>query len=110
MKKKLKKKVDKKIFRNTAERTKAINLSPVTSRGGIRLQTSSNLNYRKSCFLMKGVLFMSELKYVVRFFKDDQYLYSIHCDHEVLNEIVAKADADGQKIKIVAYVSDEKQF
>ena len=51
---------------------------------------------------------MSELKYVVRFFKDDQYLYSIHCDHEVLNEIVAKADADGQKIKIVAYVSDEK--
>lgn len=33
----LKKKVDKKIFRNTAERTKAINLSPVTSRGGIRL-------------------------------------------------------------------------
>lgn len=51
---------------------------------------------------------MSELKYVVRFFKDDQYLYSIHCDHEVLNEIVAKAEVDGQKIKIVAYTSDEK--
>lgn len=33
----LKKKVDKKIFRHSAERTKAINLSPVTSRGGIRL-------------------------------------------------------------------------
>lgn len=37
MKKKLMKKVDRKIFRNTAERTRAINLSPVTSRGGIRL-------------------------------------------------------------------------
>lgn len=35
--KKLKKKIDKKIFRNTAERTKAINLSPSVSRGGIRL-------------------------------------------------------------------------
>ncbi len=35
--KKLKKSVDKKIFRHTAEKTKAINLAPVTSRGGIRL-------------------------------------------------------------------------
>lgn len=35
--KKLKKRVDKKIFRNTAERTKAINLVPVNARGGIRL-------------------------------------------------------------------------
>lgn len=34
---KLPKKVDKKIFRHTAEKTRAINLSPVTSRGGIRL-------------------------------------------------------------------------
>ena len=51
---------------------------------------------------------MSELKYVVLIFKDDQYLYSIHCDHEVLNEILAKADADDQKVKIVAYTSDEK--
>ena len=34
---KLKKKVDRKIFRNTAERTRAINLAPVNSRGGIRL-------------------------------------------------------------------------
>lgn len=33
----LKKSVDKKIFRHTAERTKAINLSPRMSRGGIRL-------------------------------------------------------------------------
>lgn len=33
----LKKKVDKRIFRHSAERTRAINLSPVTSRGGIRL-------------------------------------------------------------------------
>ena len=34
---KLKKKVDRKIFRNTAERTRAINLAPVNARGGIRL-------------------------------------------------------------------------
>lgn len=35
--KKLKKSVDRKIFRHTAEKTKAINLSPNLSRGGIRL-------------------------------------------------------------------------
>ena len=33
----LKKGVDKKIFRHTAERTKAINVSPRIARGGIRL-------------------------------------------------------------------------
>ena len=35
--KKLPKSKDKKIFRHTAERTKAINLAPVSMRGGIRL-------------------------------------------------------------------------
>lgn len=29
--------VDKKIFRNTAKKTRSINLSPRVSRGGIRL-------------------------------------------------------------------------
>lgn len=33
----LKKSVDRKIFRNTAKKTRAINLSPRVSRGGIRL-------------------------------------------------------------------------
>ena len=33
----LKKSVDKKIFRHTAERTKAINLNARVNRGGIRL-------------------------------------------------------------------------
>lgn len=33
----MKKKRDKRIFRNTAERTRIINLSPRNSRGGIRL-------------------------------------------------------------------------
>lgn len=33
----LKKSVDRHIFRNTAERTRMINLARVTSRGGIRL-------------------------------------------------------------------------
>ena len=34
---KLTKRVDRKIFRNTAKKTRAINLSPRVSRGGIRL-------------------------------------------------------------------------
>lgn len=34
---KLRKRVDKKIFRHSAERTRSINLSPRVSRGGIRL-------------------------------------------------------------------------
>lgn len=33
----MKKKVDKKIFRHTAERTRSINLGVRASRGGIRL-------------------------------------------------------------------------
>lgn len=33
----LKKSVDKRIFRHTAEKTKAINISPRIARGGIRL-------------------------------------------------------------------------
>lgn len=37
MRRKLKRKVDKKIFRHTAERTKSINLASGVSRGGIRL-------------------------------------------------------------------------
>ena len=34
---KLHKRIDRKIFRNTAKKTRAINLSPRVSRGGIRL-------------------------------------------------------------------------
>lgn len=33
----LKRSVDKKIFRNTAKKTRAVNLLPRVSRGGIRL-------------------------------------------------------------------------
>ena len=33
----LSKAVDRRIFRNTAKRTRAVNLSPRVSRGGIRL-------------------------------------------------------------------------
>lgn len=33
----LKRSLDRKIFRNTAERTRAINLGRIVSRGGIRL-------------------------------------------------------------------------
>lgn len=37
MAKRMRKRLDKKIFRHTAERTRSINLSPLISRGGIRL-------------------------------------------------------------------------
>ena len=35
--KRMRKGLDRKIFRNTAERTRSINLSPRAARGGIRL-------------------------------------------------------------------------
>ena len=35
--KKMQKSLDKKVFRATANKTKAINVSPIVKRGGIRL-------------------------------------------------------------------------
>lgn len=37
MRKKMKKGLDKKVFRNTAARSKKININPTIFRGGIRL-------------------------------------------------------------------------
>lgn len=37
MRKRTKKKVDSRIFRETADRTKRLNINPVVMRGGIRL-------------------------------------------------------------------------
>lgn len=37
MRKKMKPKLDKKVFRNTAVKSKKINVNPVVYRGGIRL-------------------------------------------------------------------------
>lgn len=37
MRKKMRKKLDRKIFRNTAARSKKININPTIYRGGIRL-------------------------------------------------------------------------
>lgn len=51
---------------------------------------------------------MSEIKYVVRFFQDDQYLYSVHCDSLILDDVVKKAKDVGQNVKIIAYKSDEE--
>lgn len=51
---------------------------------------------------------MSEIKYVIRFFKDDKYLYSVHCDDVVLSDIVEKAKCDGQTVKVVAYKSESE--
>lgn len=37
MRKKMRKQRDRKIFRNTADKTRVINVKPVVMRGGIRL-------------------------------------------------------------------------
>ena len=49
---------------------------------------------------------MSQIKYVIRFFKDDMYHYSIHCSPEVLDDLLAKAKEDGLNVKVLAYKSD----
>ena len=50
-----------------------------------------------------------ELKFIVRFFADDTYLYSIHCGKDILDEIVSSAKKDGKSVKIVAYKDSESE-
>lgn len=50
---------------------------------------------------------MVEIKYVVRFFKDDKYLYSIHCDENVLDDLISSAKEKGESVKVIAYKPDE---
>lgn len=49
-----------------------------------------------------------DVKYVIRFFKDDKYLYSIHCSKECLDDLTEKAKQAGETVKIVAY-KDSKE-
>lgn len=52
---------------------------------------------------------MSEIKYVVRHFSPtDEYLYSIHCSADVLDEVLAIAKSHDYKFKVVAYKSDSE--
>ena len=56
---------------------------------------------------------MSEIRYVVRFFDEhEKYLYSIHCDQLILDELLNGAKEDGKKVKVVAYGSNDnsKEF
>lgn len=48
---------------------------------------------------------MDSIKYVVRFFLDNKYLYSIHCDADSLDDLLLDAKDRGKTVKIVAYKS-----
>ena len=52
---------------------------------------------------------MEQLKYVVRYFKDDQYLYSVHCDELILDDLIMRAKDNGYNVKIVAYKDVEEK-
>ena len=51
---------------------------------------------------------MDTIKYVVRFFLDDKYLYSVHCDIDSLDELLADARENGRNFKVVAYKSSSE--
>ncbi len=51
---------------------------------------------------------MDLIRYVVRFFNDDQYLYSVHCGQSVLDDLIAQAKDSGLNVKVVAYKSDSE--
>lgn len=63
---KLKHSVDKKIFRNTAKKTRAINLHPRVSRGGIRLWLFRVIMI-SGRFSYKGVIMIYKYRLLVRF-------------------------------------------
>ena len=46
---------------------------------------------------------MDSIKYVVRFFLDDKYLYSVHCDIDSLDDLLLDAKDRGKTVKILAY-------
>lgn len=51
---------------------------------------------------------MDSIRYVVRFFSDNQYLYSIHCGHDILDTVIQDAKDSGYSVKVVAYNSDSE--
>lgn len=51
---------------------------------------------------------MDSIRYVVRFFNDDQYLYSVHCGQSVLDDLLAEAKNIGYTVKVVAYKFDSE--
>lgn len=48
---------------------------------------------------------MDSIKYVVRFFLDEKYLYSVHCDVDAIDDLLADAKERGRTVKVVAYKS-----
>lgn len=51
---------------------------------------------------------MDSIKYVVRFFLDDKYLYSVHCDADTLDDLLADAKENGKNVKVLAYKSNSE--
>lgn len=51
---------------------------------------------------------MDSIKYVVRIFLDDKYLYSVHCDIDTIDELLADAKERGRNVKVVAYKSSSE--
>lgn len=52
---------------------------------------------------------MSDIRYVVRFFNAaDNYLYSVHCSVDILDQILSDAKDSGLKFKVVAYKLDSE--
>lgn len=52
---------------------------------------------------------MDSVMYVVRFFLDNKYLYSIHCSADTLDDLLLDAKDNGKTVKIVAYKRDSEE-
>lgn len=52
---------------------------------------------------------MSEIRYVVRYYSDGNYLYSVHCSARILDDLICKAKDIGHTVKVLAYEFDESE-
>lgn len=52
---------------------------------------------------------MSEIMYVVRYYSDGNYLYSVHCSSRILDDLVNKARSNGHTVKVLAYEKVESE-
>lgn len=53
---------------------------------------------------------MNELRYIVSQFINDDFVYSIHCGSDALDEVVRRAKENGYSVKVSAfYVDNEKK-
>lgn len=52
---------------------------------------------------------MLDIKYVVRFYKNEKYLYSVHCSPDILDDILRGVDDPDIKTKVIAYKSESEE-